>query len=78
MKATPPMARPQLLTIPQVVDQLAVNSRASVYRLVYAGELDTVDTGTGTRPRIRIPAESVEAYIKRHTRVGRKTGKAAA
>lgn len=62
----------KLLSIPEVVDQLSAGSRATVYRLIHAGELDRVDIGTGTRPRTRVTAESVAAYIARHHRPGRK------
>lgn len=57
----------QLLTVQEAADQLAVH-RQSVYRLIWAGELTVTNVGQGRRrPRLRIIAESVEAYIERNT-----------
>lgn len=69
---------PKLLTIPEVVERMGAGSRTTVYRLIYAGELDRVDIGTGSRPRPRVPESSLADYIARHLRPGRKTGTAAA
>lgn len=70
------MTTPPLLSIPQAAVQIGA-SRTTVYRLIYAGELDRVDIGTGSRARPRVPQASLADYIARHLRPGRKTGKAA-
>ncbi|WP_107422095.1 helix-turn-helix domain-containing protein [Streptomyces lushanensis] len=38
-------------------------SRPTVYDIVAAGHLDVVTVGTGKRPGIRIPEDSLAAYI---------------
>lgn len=56
-----------VLTVPQVATLLNV-SRASVYRLIYAGELgETLDVGTGKKSRTRVYATAVEDLMKRRT-----------
>lgn len=60
-----------LLSVPTTATRLDIG-RTSVYRLVYAGELDYVPTGTGSRPRVRIVEASLEAYIARKIVVGRR------
>lgn len=67
------MSTPKLLSIPQVAEALGDVSRKTVYRLLYAGELDRVDIGTGSRPRPRVPEASLADYIARHLVPGRKT-----
>lgn len=60
----------QLLSIPSAAAQLDC-SRAHVYRLIAAGKLRAVELkATGTRPKTRIRAEDVEAFIDTHTRTG--------
>jgi excisionase family DNA binding protein len=52
----------ELLTVPEVAERLRVEPRF-VYRLASSGELIRVYVGR----YVRIPANSVEAYIKAHT-----------
>lgn len=59
--------RTQLLTIPQAAEQLAC-SRGHVYRLISTGALVSVEIkATGTRPKTRVRADDVEAFIAEHT-----------
>lgn len=68
MKNTAADRRTQLLTIPEAAEQLAC-SRAHVYRLISAGALLSVELKvSGTRPKTRVRAEDVEAFIAQHTR----------
>lgn len=71
-----PAPAENLLTIPQVVERLGAGSRATVYRLIRAGQLDRVNIGTGSRPRSRITPDSLAAYVARQTVPGRKTAAA--
>lgn len=43
-------------------------SRGHVYNLIAAGELSAVDIGITGRPKTRVLASELEAYIDRHTR----------
>lgn len=52
----------KLLRVPEAADRLGI-SRKSVYRLVYAGKLRSVPTGSGSRPAIRVVESSVDAFI---------------
>ena len=52
----------KLLRIPEAADRLGI-SRKSVYRLVYAGRLKAVPTGSGSRPAIRVVESSVDKFI---------------
>lgn len=54
-----------LLKPAEVGDELRV-SKATVYRLIAAGELDTVHVGA--RKATRVPRESVLAYIAKNGR----------
>jgi excisionase family DNA binding protein len=56
-----------LLTVPEVAEWLRVEPRF-VYRLVGSGDLVRCDVGR----YIRIPAESVRAYLKANTSVAVK------
>ena len=56
------MRAPQLLRPEEVAKRLAC-SRPTVYDIVAAGHLDIVPVGTGKRPGIRIPEESLARYI---------------
>lgn len=60
---------PRLLTVPQVAHELGVKSANTVYRLIAAGHLQTVDIGIG-RPRVRVPVSSVDAFIRARTTPG--------
>jgi excisionase family DNA binding protein len=53
---------PQLLSAAEVAARLGW-SRSTVYD--HAEQLGAVRLGTGTRPRMRFPADRVEAYIAR-------------
>jgi excisionase family DNA binding protein len=55
-------AAPQLLKPSEVAHRLQV-SRPTVYDIVAAGHLDVVPVGTGSRPGIRIPEDSLAKYI---------------
>lgn len=60
---------PKLLRIPEAADALGV-SRATVYRLITAGELPTVTVRTPrtqvTAGMARISSEAIAAYIERN------------
>jgi excisionase family DNA binding protein len=56
------MRAPQLLTPQEAGARLGV-ARSTVYDIVSAGHLDVVPVGTGARPCIRIPEDSLAAYI---------------
>lgn len=57
------MTRPRLLlTIPEAADELRI-SENSMYRLISAGLLQTVDVGTGRQSRTRISRAALEAFI---------------
>jgi excisionase family DNA binding protein len=56
---------PQLLTVEEVISRLAV-SRATLYRLVRAGELRALKIGRVTRFR----ASDVQAFIERRVEAG--------
>lgn len=62
-----------LMTIPEVADVFRV-SRSSVYPLIYSGDLETVDVGTGRRPRTRVTRESVERLLQRRAAATKGTG----
>lgn len=66
----PGLPNPGLLSVPAAAGRLDA-SRATVYRLVYAGHLAYVPIGTGSRPRIRIVEASLDAYIAQKTVPGR-------
>lgn len=57
-----------LLKIPEAAARLGV-SRATVYRLIEAGDLDTVTVKTArtvkTAGRARVPSGSIDDYIER-------------
>lgn len=56
-----------LLTVPEAAEDLRC-SEMSVYRLISAGSLPTVDIATGKeRPRTRIPRKQLEEYIAKRT-----------
>lgn len=58
----------QLLSIVTVAERLAC-SRAHVYRLITTGQLRAVEIkATGTRPKTRVRAEDLDAFIESHTR----------
>lgn len=56
-----------LLTVREAADVLRTHPQ-TVYRLVWAGDLDRVDIGTGKKPRFRIPSTSVQQFIKSRQR----------
>ena len=58
----------QLLSIPSAAGRLDC-SRAHVYRLIGSGELRGVEIKTpgSKRPKTRVRAEDLEAYIDAHT-----------
>ncbi len=63
-----------LLTVNQVAEELSVN-RATVYRLIADGALDTTDISTSRgsgRGGTRIPRTSIEAFIKARTTNARR------
>lgn len=70
------MKAPQLLTPTEVAARLGV-ARPTVYDIVAAGHLDVVSVGTGSRPGIRIPEESLTAYIAARRVTARKPPRAA-
>ena len=59
-----------LMTVLEAADVLRVNKQ-TVYRLVWAKELDRVDIGTGKKPRFRIPGSSVQRFITSRQRGGK-------
>ncbi|MER6531199.1 helix-turn-helix domain-containing protein [Streptomyces sp. NPDC001508] len=71
------MKAPQLLKPSEAARRLDV-SRPTVYDIVAAGHLDVVTVGTGTRPGIRIPEESLARYIEARRVRARKPLRAAA
>lgn len=58
---------PLLLTIPQVCEQTGIKSKTTVYELISAGQLDTVDIAVHGRSRTRVPRASLERFIERRT-----------
>lgn len=52
----------RLYTIPDAGDVLGI-SRDTVYRLIRAGELRAVEVTRGSRTRMRIRADDLQAYI---------------
>ena len=63
---------PLLLTIPQVMAQLQVKSKDTVYALISSGELESTDISategkSGRRPRTRVPRSSLERFIASRT-----------
>lgn len=71
------MKAPQLLTPSEVADRLGV-ARTTVYDIVAAGHLDVVPVGTGSRPGIRIPEDSLAQYIAARRVQARKPLRSAA
>lgn len=62
---------PQLYRIPEAAERLGC-SVDTVYRLLAAGRLPSVDIGMG-RPRVRINEKDLEAYISRQTTKARRS-----
>lgn len=57
------MSAPKLLlTVPEAAEELRV-SNDSVYRLIAAGLIQTVDVGTARRPRTRVTRAALEEFI---------------
>lgn len=58
----------RLLSVPAVAEILGC-SRTHVYGLIAAGHLRPVEIkATGTRPKTRVRADDLEAFIERQTR----------
>ncbi|GAA3172939.1 helix-turn-helix domain-containing protein [Nonomuraea roseoviolacea] len=66
---------PLLLTIPQVCEQLGLDSRDAVYDRIRDGLLEAVDVaGEGsTRTLLRVPAAALLAYVANLPRVHNPT-----
>lgn len=62
-------APPQLLSIAHAA-QILDCSRAHVYRLIAGGKLRAVELkATGARPKARVRAEDLAAFIEKNTRI---------
>lgn len=59
----------ELLTVAEVAERLRVVP-ATVYRKVERGELEAVAIGRGSRPHIRITAESLRALVSPRETIG--------
>ncbi|MCA1570812.1 MAG: helix-turn-helix domain-containing protein [Chloroflexi bacterium] len=57
---------PRLLTIPQVAHELGVSPN-TVYRLIAAGHLSTVDVGMAGRSRTRVSEAALERFVRSRT-----------
>lgn len=55
-----------LLTIEEVAEELRI-SPDSVYRLISAGDLQTVNVGTGRRSRTRVTRVALEKFAANRT-----------
>ncbi|MCW2902892.1 MAG: hypothetical protein JWO67_5157 [Streptosporangiaceae bacterium] len=55
------------LTIPEVMAVLGVKSKDTVYRLISAGELRTVDVSAYGRTRTRVREDDLQAFIDART-----------
>lgn len=59
---------PQLLSVTRAAERLDC-SRAHIYRLISTGRLRPVDIkATGKRPKTRVYADELDAYIAAQTR----------
>lgn len=67
----PSQRAPQLLKPEEVARRLDC-ARTTVYDIVAAGHLDTVSVGTGKRPGVRIPEDSLAQYIAARRTKARK------
>lgn len=69
MSTSPRTTQPtRLLSVTQVAEQLSC-SRGHVYGLIAAKAFKTVEIkAKGTRPKTRLLADEVEAFIERSTR----------
>ena len=54
----------KLHTVKEVAALFGVHPQ-SIYRLIWSGELATVDIGTGKRARTRVRDTAVDDYLKR-------------
>ncbi len=58
---------PELLTVDDVATALR-QSRATIYRKLAAGQLESVRLGEPPKAPLRIPAESLWSYVNRGAR----------
>jgi len=65
-----------VLDIPETAARLRIG-RSSVYRLIYSGDLETTDVGTGASPRTRVFEDSVTALLDRRASSVKSRGRAA-
>jgi excisionase family DNA binding protein len=63
-KTAPPDFR--LLKVEEVADLIGV-SRRTVYALIQAGFLETVNVGSAARPRLRITPAEMDRFIAERT-----------
>ena len=62
------MTTPHLLTVPQAAERLQIHPQA-VYRLIWAGQLEWTNVGTGKRPRIRVSEKQLAAFLREREEV---------
>jgi len=66
----------EVLTLIEAGRRLRIHQQ-SVRELIWAGQLDWVDVGTGKRPRIRTTEEAIKDFIARRTNKAPNTKAAA-
>jgi len=55
-----------LLTVEQVPEPLNI-SRRSVYNIINAGDLETINVGTKLRPRLRVRPAEIDRFLTDRT-----------